>query len=234
MRRIRNDRLIRRYSVIGRVLLFGGLGILGAGFLVSLSAPAAVLPFVFVAVAGMLTSQIGIAMMARWSRGPRLDEVIDAGLKGLDDRYTVVHYTLGSSHTLIAPSGIYALVPVVEDGSFRPSGGGWTRSLPRRGRLRPAREEAMSDLARRARREVDILRRSLTRRGGEPYASAARPLLLFVSPMAQVDAPPELEPPAVHIKKLKEWLRHQPRHASLRPEDVSALTSRLGLTLQKD
>lgn len=227
MRRIRNDRLIRRNSLLGRVLLFGGLGILVAGFLVSLSGPVTFLPFVVVAVASMLTSQVGIAMMARWGRSPRLDEVIDAGLKGLDDRYTVVHYTLGAPHALLAPSGVYALVPVVEDGSLSESGGRWTRSLPRRGRLRPAREEAMPDLSRRARREADKLHRSLARQGADAPALTVRPLLLFVGPKAQVEATPEANPPAVHIKKFKDWLRHQPRHPSLRAEELAGLADRI-------
>ena len=227
MRRIRNDRLIRRNSLLGRGLLFGGLGILVAGFLVSLTGPVAFLPFVIVAVASMLISQVGIAMMARWGRGPRLDEVIDAGLKGLDDRYTVVHYILGAPHTLLAPSGVYALVPVVMDGMLRESGGRWTRSLPRRGRLRPARDEAVPDLSRRARREADKLRRSLDRRMTDASALPVRPLLLFVSPKAQVEATPEADPPALHIKKFKDWLRHQPRHPSLRAEDLAGLPDRL-------
>lgn len=228
MRHIRNDRLIRRNSVLGRVLLFGGLGILAAGFLVSLSAPAALLPFVVVAVAGMLSSQLGIALMARWGRGPRLDEVIDAGLKGLDDRFTVVHYILGAPHALLAPSGVYALVTVVDDGQIRESAGRWIRSQPRRGRLRPAREEAMPDLSRRARREADSLRRSLSRRGLGGAEPAILPLLLFVSPQAQLEASAGADPPAVHLKKLKEWLRRQPRRESLRPEALAALADRFG------
>jgi len=233
LRRIRNDRLIRRNSLLGRVLLFGGLGILVAGFLVSLTGPVAFLPFVVVAVASMVISQGGIALMARWGRGPRLDEVIDAGLKGLDDRYTVVHYTLGAPHTLLAPSGVYALVPVVMDGMLRESGGRWTRSLPRRGRLRPARDEAMPDLSRRAQREAAKLRRSLAGRRAGASELTVRPLLLFVSPKAQVEATPEADPPALHIKKLKDWLRHQPRHPSLRAEALSDLASRLGLAPQE-
>lgn len=221
MRRIRNDRLIRRNSVLGRVLLFGGLGILGAGFLVSLSAPGAIVPFTVVAVAGMLTSQVGMAMMARWSRGPRLDELIDAGLKGLDDRYAVLHYTLGTAHSLITPGGVYALVPVAEDGALRQADGRWRRRLPRRGRFRPAREEAMPDLPRRAQREAESLRRSLSRRGLPAAHVAVRPLLVFVSPQAQLEAAGETDPPAVHIKKLKDWLRHQPRHPGLKPEDLA-------------
>ncbi|MEX0787294.1 MAG: hypothetical protein WD906_00305 [Anaerolineales bacterium] len=234
MRRIRNDRLIRRNSILGRGLLFGGLGILGAGFLVSLVSPGVVLPFLIVAVTGMLASQLGIALMSRWSRGPRLDELLDAGLKGLDNRYAVVHYALGAPHALLGPSGIFALIPVVEDGSLREAEGRWTRSLPRRGLLRPARTESLSDLAGRGRRDVSSLERSILRQTGETREVGARAVLVFLSPRAEIETSGTSDPPAVHIKKLKEWIRRQPKPDGGPSLDVTALEGRLGIPRQKE
>jgi len=234
MRRIRNDRLIRRNSILGRGLLFGGLGILAAGFLVSLASPGVVLPFLVVAVTGMLTSQLGIALMSRWSRGPRLDELLDAGLKGLDDRYAVVHYALGAPHALLGPSGVFALIPVVEDGTVRESNGRWTRSLPRRGLLRPARTDSLSDLAGRGRRQVSSLVRSIGKTTGETGEVTARAVLVFLSARAEIESPGSTEPPAVHIKKLKEWVRRQPKPEGRGAPDLAALEGRLGIPRQKE
>ena len=91
MRRFINQRRVRRNLLFSRVLLFGGLGVLAGGFIISLITPLALLPFLVVPVTGILMVQVGLALTTRWSRRPRVDERIDAALKGLDDRHAAFH-----------------------------------------------------------------------------------------------------------------------------------------------
>jgi hypothetical protein len=222
-----NSRLVRRNNFLGKALLFSGLGVLAVGFLVSLSSPQQqVAPFLLVAVVGMTFSQVGTLLMTRWSRSPRADEVLDGALKGLDDRHALFHYFLGAPHALFTPSGVYALVPAHEDGDIVFTDGTWIRSTPRRGIFRPARRESLTHLRGAARKAEGQLAHKVSALSPDGERSTVRPLLVFVNPVAQLKAP-ETDPPAVHIKKLKEWIRRQPKTQAFPAEKIDQLGERL-------
>jgi hypothetical protein len=85
----------------------------------------------------------------------------------------------------------------------------------------------MGDLAARGQGQTTALRKGLRRAGWEAPETTVRPLLLFLSAKAEVESSADADPPAVHLKKLKDWLRHQPRAEGLAPDRLSALIDRL-------
>ena len=91
MQIIRNDKLIKRNARISTFTSLGGLGVLIAGLVVSFSRPELVVWAWGSLLLGFILTQVGLYFGNRWGRKPRPDELLDTGLKGLDDRYTIYH-----------------------------------------------------------------------------------------------------------------------------------------------
>lgn len=62
--------------------------------------------------------QINIYMSNQWGKNPRVDEIITNSLKGLDNRYSLYHYTTDVSHLLIGPAGIWVIKPYHQYGNI--------------------------------------------------------------------------------------------------------------------
>lgn len=217
---------IRLYARISRVMAFGGLGLMGLAVLVSLRPPYSFNLVFTLLIIGMLTSQIGLPLRNRWDREPRFDQVLDEGLKGLDKRFVVFHHFLGASHVLNCPSGVFALIPRIEDGEIAYRDGQWLRTLPKGGLLRRAGPRALRGLGREAEGEAGRAQRRLARLTQAPKVE---PLLVFLHSGASVQ--PDGAPiPVTHIKKLKSTLRKLPKNPSLTEPQLETLQAQLKLT----
>jgi len=217
-------RLIRRNTLAGRVLSFGGLGILVLALIASLIRPTSIgviLPFSLI---GMAMSQAGSIYMTRWNKRGRADLMLDEALKGLDGRYTLCHFLLGTQHVLFGPPGIVALVPRHDVGLVEHEDGRWWITGYRRGQLHGKRRE-MAGLADEAQAAVDRLERKLARLSPEHPEWTVTPMLVFLSEGTRVEADGS-SPPAVHVKKLKEVVRRLPRRPSPTGAEMSVLTAR--------
>lgn len=196
---------------------------MGVGLVVSLrqSAPFdAVLGLFFV---GMIASQIGLPMRNRWDRHPRFDEVLDSSLKGLDERFSIYHYSLRGSHALFCPGGVFAILPRLEDGKIEYRDGNWLQTRLRRGRLRRAGIRKMVGVDRDASTEADRLRRNLVKQLGSDETPAVRPFVVFLHSGAEV-RPDGAPTPAAHLKKLKDVLRKLPKGPTLSESQLARLS----------
>lgn len=225
MRHYLNSRKVRRNVIISRGLSYGGLGIMAIGLVVSLRQAApldAVLGLFFV---GMVASQIGLPMRNRWDRHPRIDEVLDSSMKGLDERFAIFHYTLGSSHALFCPGGVFALLPRLEDGKYEYRDGDWIRTWTGRGRLRRGGTRKLGGIDREAAVEAERLRKGLVKKLGLDEAPAVHAFVVFLHSAAEVrsDGAPT---PATHLKKLKEAVRKLPKGASLSDSQLARLSGK--------
>jgi hypothetical protein len=226
MIRYANERMIRRNGRLGKILTFGGMGVLVLGLILSVAYPAQINAVLGIALVGVLSSQFGMVFYNRWSRRPRMDEVLDDAVKGLDSRYALFHYTLNSPHVLVSPAGVFAIVPRMDEGEAAWGDGKWTLTRTRRGTPRP---RVLRGIEGSAQTEADAAASALSKRLPEMTIPKVLPMLLFLNPKATVHAKqaPLL---AVHAKKLKETLRQLPKGPSLSPEQLKGLASRLGLT----
>ncbi len=228
MQRFADDRMIKRNGLIGRALTFGGLGVMVLGLVLSVVRPQLVNVILTLALVGVFTSQLGIAFYNRWGRRPRMDEILDEVLKGLDGRYAIFHYALGSSHVLISPAGVLALVPRWEKGEISYRDGNWQVLPESRNPRRAARIRRLRGVESAAQAEAEAVDQALSRRAPEASGVKAAPMLVFLNPKATLrakDAPLF----AAHAKKLKDQLRQLPRQPTLGEATVQALASRLGL-----
>ena len=194
---------IERKAKLATYLTYGGPVILLIILILSFSYPASSSILGIVALIAFLLSQFGIILKNRWGRRPRVDEVIDHSLKGLDSKFTLFHYELGSNHVLISPSGIFTLVPAIHDGEISYADGKWWQLKTRRGR---ETKKAQNKLVPDAGLEALALTKFLQRKLPDQLLPEVKPILVFLHPDAIVktENAPIL---ATHVKKLKPLIR---------------------------
>ncbi len=213
---------VRRYSRLGNALSLAGLALMIAGIVLALTRQEEFFLVLAASFSGLTLSQIGMILRNRWGRQPRMDQVLDEALKGFDDRYAIFHYLLGASHALFSPAGAFALCTSDADGEIHYRDGAWVRVRPRPSLLTRSRLQRLPDPASQvnadARRLASTVQRLLRLQEEFPV----QPILVFVHPGAQLSV--EGAPfPAVHLKKLKPYLRSLPRARALTPGQIAAL-----------
>jgi hypothetical protein len=211
MRQHIDSKKVKRNARLARILSFGGLGIMGLGLLISFQPPYRIDLVLGLFLVGIFASQIGLPMRNRWDRRPRIDEILDSALKGLDQRYAIFHYLLGA----------FAVIPRVENGLIKYSDGHWTRTTNKSGLLRRAGTRRIRGIEPEIASEVD----RASSRLNLPFA--VRPLIVFLHAGAEMDVRegPEL---ATHLKKLKSALRKLPKAQSLSEQQVEQLVADRG------
>jgi len=214
---------VRRNARLSRILSFGGLGVMGLGLLISFRPPYRVDLVLGLFLVGILASQIGLPMRNRWDRRPRIDEILDGALKGLDQRFGIFHYSLGARHVLICPGGVFAVIPRSENGVINYSDGRWTRTTSKGGLLRRAGTRKIRGIRREAASEVDRAASHLN------LSFPVRPFIVFLHGGAEMDVRqgPEL---STHIKKLKSAIRKLPKAETLTPRQVEKLATDHGFS----
>jgi len=224
-----NLRRIDRLRRIAKILTFGGLGLMVVALLVSLQDTGNTGVALGLSVIGLAGSQMGTMMMRRWPENGRSDQVFDAALKGLDGRHALYHYLLGCRHALFTPRGVLALFPVGEPGRYEARDGVLWRTRLKRG-VAAGKPTDEGRLASQAEAEASDLEQRLSRRLPERAEWDVLPVLVFVHPEARLDAD-GFSPPAVHLKKLKDFVRNHPRHAPLAKQEADALSASLAAFL---
>ena len=220
MKIIANTKKVNRYRKIGNYSLTASMIILFGS--VALSFNLEYQNFFFGAMlVGLLLSQVGAYFNNRWGRVPHPDERITAGLKGLDDRYTLYNFTSPVQHLLVGPQGIWVLVPMYQNGKitfdgkkYRQSGvGTFSRVFGQESLGRPDME-AIS--------YAEDMKRYLKKNLPGQEMPEVRPILVFTSPKASVDAP-DAPYITLEVDKLKDVVRRRAKEAPVRLESLAPL-----------
>ncbi len=218
MKIVSHQKKIQRYYKIGMytslgslVLLFAAVGLTLFGQqrtdLISLSFVAMIL--------GLVLSQVGVFFANRFGKSPRVDERISAGLKGLDDRYVLYHYTSPVPHLLIGPAGVWVIAPQYQAGNITFE----NNKLKQRGvRLfsRLIGQEAIGRPDLEANGLCNDMSKFLKKSLPEEELPPLQPLILFTNPKAVVQAQ-DAAIPTMHVEKLKDFIR---RKAKEQPADL--------------
>lgn len=231
MRLITNPSLIKRNAAIGRYTSLAGLVVLIGGLAFSFLFPPDQRPelqFVplLTLLFGFLLSNLGIFYSNRWVRPPRPDEALDAALKGLDDRHVLYHYRLPASHVLVAPSGVYVLVPKRQGGAISYEGGKW-RQVGHNKFLAFFGQDGLGNPLAELASEVETLtkffQKNLPEAGIPPKG-----IVVFTNISATVEAD-GAPMPVLHTKKLKDYIRRQPKSLTLSPAMLAQLDQLLNI-----
>lgn len=220
MRIISNPKKIQRNYKIGLYTSFAALIFLFGAVAITLiyanRPDLANLSFLAMAL-GLVLSQVGVYFANRWGKSPRVDERITASLKGLDDRYTLYHYTAAVPHLLLGPSGAWVLVAqyhpgtiTYEKGRYRQKGVGFiARMIGQEGLGRPEIEAqgAMEDMQK-------FLQKSLPE-----CPIPVEPVIVFTNVKATVQAN-EAPIPSMHVDKLKDFIRRKAKEQPVNMRDI--------------
>lgn len=222
MRQYKNIRLIQRNGRFGKALMYTGLGLTIAAAAIVFRDPNFLFPALILMLIGGFFSQIGTALVNRFGREPRMDQIIDASLKGLDDRYATFHYLLGTDHAFVAPEGIFAIIPRWEKGQITYRDEGWYHKKPK-GRLSIRnRQRVLRGIEKEAQRELQSLERSLSKNLKSNEDLNTQAMIVFIAEDANLDADnaPIL---TTHRKKIKGTIRNLDRGKSLDQESIERL-----------
>lgn len=221
MKIISNTKKIERNYKIGLYTSLGSLAFLVGAVILTISGlnRPELTSYSFLAmVAGLIMSQVGVYFANRWGKSPRVDERISQGLKGLDDRYTLYHYTAPVPHLLTGPSGIWVISPQYQSGAitfsknrFRQQGiGFFAKFVGQEGISRPELEASSYQ---------EYLQKFLKKSLPEDKQPAVHTMIVFTNPKATVqvqDAPL----PAMHVDKLKDFVRRMAKEMPANLETV--------------
>ncbi|HLC06137.1 MAG TPA: hypothetical protein VJK02_24120 [Anaerolineales bacterium] len=216
-----NQRLVKRYSLMGNVFFFGGLATAILVLVLSFTRPEDSLALTGIALGAFVIAQIGVSFVNRYGRHPRIDELISDSLKGLDGRFSLFHYLIGFEHVLIGPPGVFILSPRNESGVIRYEDGAWDQTLSKGSFFRRAGRRPIRSIDREAQRAVAAVERALRLTVGDIDTSIT-PVLVFYHPDAKVEV---VDSPilAVHIKKLKGAIRKMPKDSTLPESAIDSL-----------
>jgi len=231
MKIIKNEKLIKRNSMIGQWTSIVALVVLGGGMYMSFKFPAnaQIVTYSIIAlVGGFILTQIGMYMGNRWGRSPRPDEKIDAGLKGLPGDYTIYHFVTPASHLLVGPAGIWTLLPYRQRGvvtytknRWRVGSGGFLQAymsiFGQEGIGRPDLE---------AEGEIITIHKLLAKKLNEGEIPEVQAVLVFMNDDAdlQVEGAPL---PAMKLKQLKDFMRQKGKEKPLGQVQLAAIKSAL-------
>jgi hypothetical protein len=119
MKIITNDKLISRNKKISQITMIGSFLVIAAAMYLLFQQNLQLVSLAFVAtLLGYLLTQVSVYYGSRYNRRPRPDEQLNNSLKGLDDKYTLYHYSAPVSHLLTGPSGIWILIPYQQSGTI--------------------------------------------------------------------------------------------------------------------
>jgi hypothetical protein len=209
MQNIVNQDRVTRGARIGKIFTFAGLGLLGAGLVVSLAmaeSPLLWLSFVFLLL-GLLVSSIGTMNMNHWVREPRADQALAQGLKGFDDRFRLYSYYLPAPHVLLSPMGLYVLTAMGQDGVIRYDGDKFHRDFSLGRVIRFMAEEGLGKPFAEADGQVVALQKLLDEHDLSEEVEIQN-LVVFYNPRAEltISAAPR---PVATSKGLKKAIRSQ-------------------------
>ena len=241
MRIISNDKYIARRGRIGQFVSWGGLAILFVGMIISFQARPETdtytlyitISFVCLAV-GFVAANIGGFFLRRWGRRPRPDELVTRNLKGLDDRFAFLAWTLPIGQVLIGPRGIFVFTTREQSGPIFADGQRWRQPFKITRLITAFGQEGLGNPALEATDEAEKLRNYFAKKLPDLNVDEVpiTPVVVFLHPKADL----HLTNPTVAVvpvKTLKEFVRSPGAGNPMKPADRNAIFELLGIPAKK-
>lgn len=229
MKIIKNEKLIKRNGQIGQWTSIAALIVLGGGMYVSFKYTELYIVSVVALIAGFALTQVGIYMGARYGRSPRPDEKLDAGLKGLQNEFTIYHYTTPVSHLLVGPAGVWIVLPFHQSGQvtykknrWRMSGGGALVKY-----MRIFGQESLGRPDVEMKNETSALRKYFAEHLNESDIPEINTMLVFTSDRIEIEAVEDAPIPAMKVKEIKEFFRKKTKGKPISQLQLAAVRAAL-------
>jgi hypothetical protein len=213
----RNDPFIQRRAKLGRYANFGGMGILLFGLIVNLSMRTEGLLLSMLAlIVGFALYQVGMYFTLRYGRPDRPDQILVKALKGFDHRYHLFQFTSPAGNVLVTPNACLVFSIKMQGKVIQYRGGKWKHTLGRQKFFLWLAGDSLGNPSREAQGEAETLLRYVAKKLPDVEVPV-QPVIVFGNATAEVDAG-DCPMPALHYKKLKDWLRGPGKSGSLKPE----------------
>jgi hypothetical protein len=226
-----NEKLLKRNKTIAQYSLYGAIALIAGGLLLTLTNSknedlVTSLSYLILLPAYILM-QVNAMMMHKWGKSPREDEIVTNALKGLDNRYSLYHYTTPVSHVLVGPSGIWIINAFHQQGKItydeskkryvQKGGGNFLSKI--------FALDSLSDIERESNKQRKLLEKYLQEIDvrDNPEAVVAN---VFYHRDTKVDAKNAHEL-TMHISKLKDLIRQKGKTASNKSVWIEKLQSKL-------
>jgi hypothetical protein len=138
MKVVIDQKKYKRMALFGRIALFGSLGILLGGLLLTLfgqqigllnpeNSTLFFIIYIAILVVGFAVSRVGFHFGNRYLAPTRPDMVLRESLKGLERKYALMLFQAPHDYMLIEPGGVTAFVMRNQEGKIAYKGGKWKR-----------------------------------------------------------------------------------------------------------
>ncbi len=206
MRIVRNERHIRLSRFIGQYATLAGLLALFAGLVLSFVRPEWFTLMLVSLVLGFSLSVVGGFFSDRYVGPLAHHDALVKALKGLDNRYVLLQYTLPAPHVLLEPGGCTVFVVKTQGGEVTcQEDGRWKHRQRGKFFRQFAGQEGVGNPNFEAERQVRKMERWLTRHAPDVEVPV-RAAVVFVNPNVTLDV--SASPvPVFYGKKVKAWLR---------------------------
>ena len=228
MKIIKNEKLIKRNGQIGNWASIGALVVLGVSMYINFTHIELVAYSLGGLFLGFILMQIGIYMGSRYSRSPRPDEKLDAGLKGLQNEFVMYHYVAPASHLLVGPAGIWVILPYHQRGQvayrknrWRNSGGGFLQ-----GYMRFFGQDSIGRPDIEADSETNAVKKYLEKNLDGVDVPEINTMLVFTDETTEVDAT-DAPIPALKVKEIKEFFRKKAKEKPIGQTQLAAVKTAL-------
>lgn len=215
MKIVIDEKKVRRQSLIGKVALYGSLGVLMGGLLLTLFGPQIGLfsyeniglfyvIYTAVLLIGFGVSRVGMYYGNRFLSPNRPSQVLRESLKGLERKYTLMLFALPADYVLIEPGGVTVFIVKGQSGRIAFKGGKWKKRENLLS-LWFGRDEPFGDPTAEASEALRAINKILAGKAPD-IKIPLRAVVVFTSPRAVLD----LEPgplAVVRSEDLKDFLR---------------------------
>ena len=232
MKIIIDEKKVKKYRKIGSYFLWATFGLLIIGMLLTFNQDIinSYMGYYFGALfLALLSSQVGMYLTNHYGGNPRQDEVLNAALKGLDDRHHFYHYNAGVSHLLVGPSGIHVVLSYFQGGTitYDEAKGRWKQTgvnsflkiFGRDGLGRPDMD---------VRDNINDATKFISKQLKAELTIPVNAVLVFTNDKASVQAP-NAPIATVAASKLKDYIRRKVKEEKVPDEILEKITAALPL-----
>jgi len=126
MKLVRNEKHINRNKLVGKILTFASLGVLGLGLYFAFKKEMTLILYSYIClIIGFLLTQIGLNFVNRYGRSPRYDEILGTAFEKLRHEYTYYVYSSPLPMVLLGPCRIWLPIPINATGEISFQNGKW-------------------------------------------------------------------------------------------------------------
>jgi hypothetical protein len=226
-----DEKLVNRNKLITQISLYAAIALIVIGLYLTFSnqdqSNTKVIISYLVLLPAYALMQINVFMANKWGHDPRVDQIISNSFKGLDNHYSLFHYTTPVSHLLVGPAGIWIIKPYHQHGiiSYDEKKKKYTQEKGGNILSRFFAMDNLSDIEGESKRQILNLKKYFSKIGIKDYPD---PLIanVFYRPDTKIQAKnaPEI---TIDIDKLKDLIRQTAKKSPINDEKLNRLFAKL-------